>query len=188
MGVENAYQRCQSSYIKFLKWLLILSLILPVKIQAHVPINEYNQAYLLAAAPENIGHAPSGEIVERLAQEYEVTQAKLRVKREGNVSYYERQCVTWAKTITGNWSTWGDGGRLLSPNSDGQKGDVIIFKGRWVKNSVGKLVWQGHVGVITAKIGDIRLYTDRNSDNNGLIRYNVEIAIDDSRIWKFHKF
>jgi len=57
---------------------------------------------------------------------------KVVVKKTNTVSYskYGRwDCVRFVKDLLGIKGTWGDGARKLSRNSDGQVGDVAIFKG-----------------------------------------------------------
>lgn len=49
-------------------------------------------------------------------------------KRASNGGFGVWGCVRFAKALTGHGGTWGDGGRKLSRNSDGQAGDVAIFK------------------------------------------------------------
>lgn len=90
-------------------------------------------------------------------------------------SWYQRQCVQYAKQLTGVYGTWGNGGRYLSGNSGPVVGAVIIF------NYV-------HVGIITSRDNGGSYYTDRNFDLRGGIRHNVWIADNDPTIWKYHNF
>lgn len=92
-----------------------------------------------------------------------------------NENYWEKQCVAYAKKLTGHYGTWGNGGRSLSANSNGEVGDVIIFD-------------YNHVGVIIRRIGEVITYTDRNSDYKGKVRLEVQILASDPSIWKFHRF
>jgi hypothetical protein len=95
--------------------------------------------------------------------------------RTSYVGYWERQCVYFAKQLTGVYGTWGDGGRYLTNNTVPVVGAVIIFR-------------YTHVGVITAVEGNLITFTDRNFDLRGGIRTNVQILATDSSIWKYHKF
>lgn len=88
---------------------------------------------------------------------------------------YPTQCVAYAKTLTGVYGTWGNGGRYLSDNSDPVVGAVLIFT-------------YTHVAVITAFDGYHITYTDRNFDRRGTIRLEVHTTINDPTIWKIHNF
>lgn len=89
---------------------------------------------------------------------------------------YFYQCVCYAKTLTGHYGTWGNGGRKLSANSGAVKGAVIIFH-------------NNHVGVVLEDSnGSTVVFTDRNNDLASGIRPRVEIPINDPLIWKYHKF
>lgn len=69
---------------------------------------------------------------------------------------------------------WGNGGHYLSLNSDGQIGDVVIFKGT-------------HVAVIIDRVGEILTITEANYDYRGHIRTRT-LSLLDSSIKGFHKF
>lgn len=88
---------------------------------------------------------------------------------------YWNQCVYYAKTITGVYGTWGNGGRYLSDNSGAVVGAVVIFDNT-------------HVGVIIKSDGYNFAYTDRNGLGDRQIREEVWTNIDDPTIWKYHKF
>lgn len=96
-------------------------------------------------------------------------------KKVNYVSYLEKQCVTYAKQLTGVYGTWGNGGRYLSGNSGPEEGAVIIFN-------------YTHVGVILWSDGYNIAYTDRNIDYNGLIRPLVYTTVNDPTIVRYHKF
>lgn len=98
-----------------------------------------------------------------------------KAPKKSSVATYQTQCVWYAKTLTGVYGTWGNGGRYLSSNSGPVVGAVIIF------NYV-------HVGVITYFDGYNIGYTDRNFDRRGTIRGLVWTTITDSSIWKYHVF
>jgi hypothetical protein len=75
---------------------------------------------------------------QRIAHE----KASRQAKKATNGSFGLWGCVRFAKALTGVYGTWGDGGRRLSLNSNGQVGDVVIFR------------YIVHVGVISARTGD----------------------------------
>lgn len=83
-------------------------------------------------------------------------------------------CVAWAKQVTGVYGTWGNGGHYLSLNSDGEIGDVLIFKGT-------------HVAVVIARTGSLITLTEANYDYRGSIRTRT-IQVSDPSIRGFHHF
>ena len=155
---------------------LIITLLFPFNAKANEKfphtIVSYNQTYLLALETENVFHKPSGEVVEKLAQEHAQRQTLARAKRAS----YARplQCVEYAKRIIGVFGTWGDGGRYLSLNSTGEINDVVIF-------------YRMHVAVVIGRVGEILTITEANYDYRGSIRTRT-INVNDSSIKGFHKF
>lgn len=123
---------------------------------------------------EEIAQVKKYEAKQKLA----IKQSEIAYKKANNggdcvVGY--SQCVCYAKTLTGHYGVWGNGGRNLSHNTAPVVGAVIIFD-------------YVHVGVITAVEGDIITYTDRNMDYRGNVRHNVKIKASDPSIWKYHSF
>jgi hypothetical protein len=85
---------------------------------------------------------------------------------------YPRQCVCYVKQIVGVYGTWGDGGWMLSDNSDPMVGVAIIFN-------------YTHIGWITQFDGYNIGYTHQIEGKGILYTWTT---INDPTIWKYHKF
>jgi hypothetical protein len=144
-----------------------------VPVKAHVDPNiSDNLTSLVTLSSE---HTLQNNLNLETVRELPKTQA---YKKTGNEKYlcpYWNQCVCYAKTLVGNYGTWGNGGRNLSGNSGPMVGVVIIFN-------------YNHVGVITHFDGYNIGYTDRNGRGDRRIRELVWTTVDDPTILKYHKF
>lgn len=115
---------------------------------------------------------------DRIAAEKKAAEAKriaaIRPKKVAATrkKVCQPQCVTYAKAVTGIHGTWGDGGRRLSLNSDGDIGDVVIFK------SI-------HVGVVVDKVNGQKIVAESNFDFACNIRTRV---LNDWEVRGYHKF
>jgi hypothetical protein len=107
------------------------------------------------------------EAERKAAQAKRLAQAKVKAKHERVL-----QCVTYAKNYLGVYGTWGNGGRKLSLNSDGDVGDVVIFK-------------TIHVAVVIANDNGVRTIAEANYDYRGSVRTRILL---DSEVRGYHKF
>lgn len=153
--------------IKIIYAFLILCLLVPsINVSAQ---EEVKIAYQPFAG--EIINKPNGIPDPEAWAAFQVAQSLKIPKKANNAGY---NCVQWAKKVTGVFGTWGDGGHYLSLNSNGEVGDVIVFKGT-------------HVAVITARIGSTLTITEANYDYHGSIRTrNLNVA--SATIRGFHRF
>lgn len=158
----------QWAYIKFLKWLIILSLLLPInaKAQEKIEYKNYNQ--------ESVLYRPSEEVIDRVQAEYEAAQAQLRLKAASHGSNYGGECVQFAKSYLHLSGTWGAGGSNLALNSPATVDAVVIF-------------WGTHVAVVTAVTDTTITIIESNYDYHGHIRTRI-LDLTDPSIHGFHKF
>lgn len=115
-------QKEQRFFIKFIKWLLILSLLLPVHVNAQKEIKIEYQTIKKEAL-----YRPSDEVVENLFAAYKITQAKLQVKK----TYYGYcSCVTYLKAFYGITYSIGAAHNWPVNAKIGAVGGVIVFSGK----------------------------------------------------------
>lgn len=157
----------KANYIRILIILLAILFSVPTKLAAdeiRVSYEDYQK---------NIVYKPNCDPVKGVNTEGCFYQAP----KKSNLAKdpYWNQCVYYAKTITGMYGTWGNGGWKLSNNSDAVVGAVVIFNNT-------------HVGVIIKSDGHNFAYTDRNGLGDRQIREEVWTTINDPTIWKYHKF
>lgn len=132
-------------YIKFLQILLLISLFFPQQVYAHEKRSHglSELAYYKIANPT----LQPGNTLQNQTWLPNPDRPKKIVPKTNPAARYASGygrwgCVRFAKAVLGIYGTWGDGGRKLSLNSDGQINDVVIFQ----------II---HVGVITARLGDM---------------------------------
>lgn len=151
-------------YIQLLKIVLILSLVFPYNVQAQTePILSYDQVAYQAISSENTLY--------RIPVEIPTPPVHASANQ---ATGYGGNCVAYAKKVTGIGGTWGNGGRLLSLNSDGQVGDVVIFT-------------YIHVAVVIDRVGETLTITESNYDLRGHIRTRT-MSVYDPTIRGFHRF
>ena len=171
-------RRPQRSHIRLLSVILLGASIFPYQAKAtfHERAVPHFEAHYLALLGEySLQNTPW---IESVPEPPPVPKRANKAKSAGGdprCGSYLTQCVCWAKTLTGHYGTWGNGGRYLSDNSGPAVGAVIVFRNT-------------HVGVITAVDGLEITFTDRNYDLRVGVRVGVRIGAADPSIWKFHKF
>lgn len=112
------------------------------------------------------------EEFERKRQAFEARQ---RANKKAGNGFGRWGCVRFAKAVTGVYGTWGDGGRKLSLNSDGQIGDVVIFT-------------YTHVAVVADRQGDTITIREWITTKFSAYERTITMSIKDPTIKGFHKF
>lgn len=108
-------------------------------------------------------------VVDQLAAAYAQNLTQTQAQNYGHYN-----CVEWAKKLTNQIGIWGAGGALLTLNSDGQIGDVVIFKYQ-------------HVGVVIGRVGENLAISEANYDWTGKVRTRI-LSVYDPTIKGFHQF
>jgi hypothetical protein len=129
------------------------------------------------------------QVNDYIAAEKKAAEAKLAQKKKAatkkvaaasvtssgyKTNYKYLQCVEFAKQYLGHSlnTSWGNGGRKLSLNGQGDVGDVVIFK-------------RIHVAVVIAREGNTRTIVEANYDNKGSIRTRT---LNNSEVRGYHSF
>lgn len=155
------------------------------------PIQKYEEknnekiSFINILGKDNTLYRPSEEVVEQTRIAYEeaqrlkqikAEQIRLRANQAKSVGFGRWGCVRFAKAVTGVYGTWGNGGRYLSRNSDGQVGDVAIYR---------DIV---HVDVIVARQGDTITLRGWVTTRTGAYERTTTANVNSSQFLGFHKF